>query len=185
MTAFDETVVIISTSSDDATTRNAMTNAAMALRFFLVYFFPSISSIPSTFVFSNIAKTIVNTSRKGRTTSNSPIVSKKFMTPLKGVTPVAVAIGFHVQYRYLNVLFLIVSSKKLVSSLKSKSYSEYNPADKGESPIRGMSALTYDVKDFEAANLSECELLDEAAFGKSAENLYKQYIKCKHHVKQG
>ena len=38
MTVKDETVVMISTSFDDAITKNAMTNDAVAFRFFLGYF---------------------------------------------------------------------------------------------------------------------------------------------------
>ena len=94
--------------------RKAMTKDAMALRFFFVYSCPSWCSVPNTFVFSRIAKTTVKTSRKGKTTSNSPIWEKKSITPLKGVTAgigVAVtggkvAIRFLVGFMYLNVSFL-------------------------------------------------------------------------------
>jgi len=60
---------IVRTRLVDATTRNPITNDTIALRFFFVYLFPSISSVPNTFVFSSIANTIVNTRRNGRTTS--------------------------------------------------------------------------------------------------------------------
>src|SRR3989338_4535562 len=86
MTAFAETVVMISTNCEEATTKNAMTKDAIALRFFFVYFLPSMSSVPSTLVFSRMAKTIVNTSKKGSTTSNKPMLSKNCKTCLKGVT---------------------------------------------------------------------------------------------------
>jgi len=81
-TMFEETVVIISTSSADATTRNAITNEAIELRFFFVYFLPSTSSMPKTFVFSSSAKTTVKIRRKGRTTSNTPILPKKSIMSL-------------------------------------------------------------------------------------------------------
>src|SRR3989344_9040854 len=58
-----------------------------------------------------MAKTTVKTSRKGKTTSNSPIWVKKSITPLKGVTAGTgveatggkVAIRFLVGFMYLNV----------------------------------------------------------------------------------
>jgi len=59
-----------------------------------------------------MAKTTVKTSKKGKTTSNSPIWVKKSITPLKGVTAGTgvgvtggkVAMGFLVGFMYLNVL---------------------------------------------------------------------------------
>ena len=67
--ACEDTSVIISTNCEEATTINEITKEAIALRFFLVYLVPSISSVPNTFVFSNIAKTIVKIRRKGKITS--------------------------------------------------------------------------------------------------------------------
>ncbi len=84
-TAFATVSFIIATNSFAAITRNAMTKDAIAFKFFFVYFLPSISSVPKTFVFSSIAKTMVKTNRKGKTTSNKPMLSKKMRTSLKGV----------------------------------------------------------------------------------------------------
>ena len=63
------TSLTIATRRVEAMTRKAMVNAAMELRFFLVYSFPSIFSIPKTRVFSKMAKTMVKTNRNGKTTS--------------------------------------------------------------------------------------------------------------------
>ncbi|MBI2124517.1 PHP domain-containing protein, partial [Candidatus Pacearchaeota archaeon] len=59
----------ISVHSNFKMTKKDMANAAIALRFFLEVSWPSCFSVPSTFVFSNMANTIVKTRRKGNTTS--------------------------------------------------------------------------------------------------------------------
>src|SRR3989338_954900 len=106
MTVKDETVVMISTSFDDAITKNAMTNDAVAFRFFLGYFLPSIVSVPKTFVFSRIAKTIVKTSRNGRTTSNNPISLKNSMTERNALT-----MNNFLYLSYLNLSVLVDGGK--------------------------------------------------------------------------
>lgn len=63
------TSLTMATNLVEAMTRKAIVNAAMELRFFLVYSLPSIFSMPRTRVFSKMAKTMVNTSKKGKTTS--------------------------------------------------------------------------------------------------------------------
>lgn len=68
-TMFAMTSLTIETNFVEAMTRNAMVNAAIELRFFLVYSLPSIFSIPKIRVFSKMAKTMVKTNRKGKTTS--------------------------------------------------------------------------------------------------------------------
>ncbi len=69
MTMFAETLVIASTSRDEAMTKKEITNATIALRFFFGYVSPPIFSVPRTFVFSKMAKTMVKVRRKGKTTS--------------------------------------------------------------------------------------------------------------------
>src|SRR3989344_1734812 len=119
ITAFATVSLIICTSSFAAMTKNAITNEAIALRFFFVYFLPSISSVPSTFVFSSIAKTIVKTSRKGITTSYKPISSKKSITCLKGV-----AMSFQGLYWYLNFSENFINKTSTLMRMLDKS--EFN-----------------------------------------------------------
>ena len=64
-----DTIVIVSTSFDDAITMNAIAKATIAFRFFLGMSSLSIFSVPRTLVRSNIANTSVNTNKNGSTTS--------------------------------------------------------------------------------------------------------------------
>ena len=75
-TIFASDLLIIATSCAEAITKNAITNAIIALRFFFAVFTPSTSSVPNIFVFSNIANTIVNTRINGSITSYTPSLSK-------------------------------------------------------------------------------------------------------------
>jgi len=106
-TTLANAVLIIATSFVDATTKKATTKATNASRFFLVYFLPSISSIPKILVFSRIAKIIVNTNRNGKTTSYIP---NSLRNPITSLNTDSSAI----YYNFDSLLFKLFYSKGLI-----------------------------------------------------------------------
>ena len=92
---------MIKMSPLEAIVKKAITKETNEFKFFFVVVTPSIDSVPRTLVFSNIAKTIVNTSRNGNITSYTPSFSKNINVVLKVDTSPIIYLNLY--YTYINV----------------------------------------------------------------------------------